>query len=186
MCHMFFCGLDYSYNPTLSMYQSHSILWVRCFCAWLLPNSTWTLGIHRSTTLDEPRAWWNKWFKKPWVLGYNMKHWVLHHIHPYIHLFTYNVYICIHMNLTKLHHKFEWILILSTPQKKTAFLSLVPSKKTTLNFHHQHLKKKQLVHVQLQTGVICKPNTFLWAWRLHMESWRRKRQWMRTKCQKKT
>ena len=124
------------------MYQSHSILWVRCFCAWLLPNSTWTLGIHRSTTLDEPRVWWNKWFKKPWVLGYNMKHWVLHHIHPYIHLFTYNVYICIHMNLTKLHHKFEWILILSTPQKKTAFLSLVPSKKTTLNFHHQHLKKK--------------------------------------------
>ena len=38
----------------------------------------------------------------------------------------------------KLHHKFEWFLILSTPkQNETAFLSLVPSKKK----HHQHLKK---------------------------------------------
>ena len=87
----------------------------------------------------------------------------------------------------KIHHKFEWSLILSTPTKKQngVFESGSFQKNSPPTF-----KKKQLVgkvvHVQLQTGVICKPNTFLWAWRLHMESWLRKRAVNENKMREKT
>ena len=146
----------------------------------------------RSTTLDEPRVWWvTNDLRNHGSLGTTLKHWVLHHIHPYIHLFTYNVYIWTRIYQKNIHHKFEWILILSTPQKnKTALFESGSFPKKNIVFSPPTLKKNNSSAKSSMSS--SKQELFASQTRffeLGVCTWTHgfvSGQWMRTKCEKKT